>query len=591
MFWERSNLRKKIIVLTFFVLFATLFSSVLAVRAQSTKSYIINNFDSQIKLEKDTTLHIVETIEVEFNQPKHGIFRDIPTIYSAKGRTIKARFNLVSVVDENGSPYRYQVSRQGQSQRIKIGDPETTITGTYVYVISYEMTKVVQRFEEHDEIYWNVTGSAWDTEILFTSATVESPDAEIIQIRCFAATLATCDSGFDKSKAYFSTPIPVGVDRDLTIVVGLNKDNQLAFPSKLQEIGFLIADNWDYIPALIPIIVIMVVWYKKGRDKRFAEGGVYYEPEDKRVETKPLFAREYLPTVYHPIAGLTPSQVGTVVDESVDISDVVAEIVELARLKYLKIETIKKKGILKSNDYQFTKLEKDPQELNSYQHFLLKKIFSKGKKKVLLSSLKNKFYKYLKEYKDQLYQDVAENKLFNGNPEKVRLKWLGLFIGLIVLSLISRIIFISQTGNFGPLLLSILTFIPGILLARSMPRKTAKGYSLYRQIVGLKHYLGKGKWRYEVQEKHLFFEEILPLAISLGVVNKITKDMQDLGVEPPRYFVGTTPTAFAADVKGFNTAASSSLITTPRGTYSGRSGFGGGGFSGGGFGGGGGGSW
>lgn len=60
---------------------------------------------------------------------KHGIFRTIPTTYSANGRTIKAKFNLISVTDENGRAYKYTTSRVAQSIQIKIGDPNVTLTG------------------------------------------------------------------------------------------------------------------------------------------------------------------------------------------------------------------------------------------------------------------------------------------------------------------------------------------------------------------------------------------------------------------------------------------------------------------------------
>ena len=92
-------------------------------------------------------------------------------------------------------------------------------------------------------------------------------------------------------------------------------------------------------------------------------------------------------------------------------------------------------------------------------------------------------------------------------------------------------------------------------------------------------------------EKNLFLEEMLPLAISLGVVNKLSKDMKDLGVEPPKYFEGVVINNFSHDLNSFSSSMAANLSATPSGnsSWSGGSGFSGGG--GGGFGGGGGGSW
>lgn len=133
----------------------------------------------------------------------------------------------------------------------------------------------------------------------------------------------------------------------------------------------------------------------------------------------------------------------------------------------------------------------------------------------------------------------------------------------------------------------------GFIFAYFLPRRTAWGHALYRQAVGLKFFLGEGKWRYEIAEKNLFLEEVLPLAVSLKVVDKLSKDMQDLGIQQ---------TTYLSDVSTFNLIAfqnsmGSAFVAGSRsgwgangGGWSGGSGFSGG-FSGGGFGGGGGGSW
>ena len=99
-------------------------------------------------------------------------------------------------------------------------------------------------------------------------------------------------------------------------------------------------------------------------------------------------------------------------------------------------------------------------------------------------------------------------------------------------------------------------------------------------------------------EKKLFFEEILPLAIALRTVDKLAKEMKDIGIQPPSYFGGSNISSFSRDFGVFYIASTSSFLSAPsssgwsgKSSWSGGSGFSGGGFSGGGFGGGGGGSW
>jgi uncharacterized membrane protein len=183
--------------------------------------------------------------------------------------------------------------------------------------------------------------------------------------------------------------------------------------------------------------------------------------------------------------------------------------------------------------------------------------------------------------------------MFDGNPVTIKIKWLIVTILLnTAIYAFLMVFFVTPMGNGGPIVITVLGVVLTLVLANAMPRKTAWGYSLYRQAEGLKYYLGKGKWREEISEKRLFLEEMLPLAIALGVVNKLAADMRELEIEPPRYFQGVVLNSFVSDMNNFNTVAATGLMSAPSGnsSWSGGSGFGGGG-GGGGFGGGGGGSW
>ncbi|MDD3539619.1 MAG: DUF2207 domain-containing protein [Atribacterota bacterium] len=593
---------KKLFLPFFFFLSSFFFLAVLPAEAAAVSSeYTIEDFSSEITVNQDTSLTVEERISVHFSVPKHGIFRVIPVIYNSGGRTIRANLKVVSITDEMGKDYHYEESRYRQSINLKIGDPQETITGPHIYVIKYTISEVLLPYEDHDEVYWNVTGHEWDTIIKKSSAKVVSPFAPITKIACFNGPFGSkeeqCVGDFNHQEAVFTSSVSLNPGDDFTIVVALSKDNQLKFPGLIKRIVNFLTDNWGYLAAITPFLIIFAFWYKKGRDKKYLTDNIYYQPEEEKTETVPLFHRDYLPTVYSPLDNLTPAQAGTIIDEKVDIQDVVAEIVEMARLGYLHIKKTEKKGLIgKKTDYLFIKKEKDENKLKDYQRYLLLSLFAHNKE-VPLSSLKNDFYKYLPAFKKKLYKNLVEEKIFVGNPETVRAKWLTIAIimllGDFVLLLSS---FISFAGSV-PLVLFFLFLVPTILMAKSMPRRTAWGYSLYRQVKGLQWYINKSKWREEIAEKHLFLEEILPLAISLGVVEKLTKEMGSLGVKPPDYFEGAVAASFYSDWRGFYKNSTMALSSSPSGksTWSGGSGFSGGGSSGGssggGFGGGGGGSW
>lgn len=561
--------------------------------------YTINNFQSRIEINQDTSLTVTETIEAQFNIYKHGIFRIIPVIYSTNAKTIKADLKVLAVTDEINQPYIFETSREGQSIKIKIGDPNKTLSGKKVYVIKYNVNDVLQRYDDHDEIYWNVTGGEWDTKVNKTTAEVISPWAEIIKTECFSGQVGTteklCTENITKDRATFGASQPITWGDDLTIVVALAKNNQLIFPTPIEEKANLIKDNWGYPVALLPILAMFGFWLYKGRDKRYLTDNLYIK--GGKTKTIALFEHKFLPSVYSPIDNLTPSEAGTILDQKVDTKDVVAEIVELGRLGFLTIERTEKKRFLgKEIDYTLMKLDNNTTKLRDYQKYLLEKIFGR-EKSVKLSELKNKFYQHLEEFRKKVNQYLADEKIFNGNPKDVTAKWIGVGFLLMIGGFVGVINFAIATANNGPIGILALTTIPLIILVKNMPARTAWGYSLLRQIEGLRWFLGKGKWREEIAEKNLFLKDMLPLAVALGVVNQLAKDMKDLGAAPPDYFQGFTAANFSRQLNHFSSTSNAAVVSAPGGTkwsgsssWSGGSGFSGG-SSGGGFGGGGGGSW
>lgn len=572
-------------ILFAFLLFLTSTNNLFA----QSEPYIIKNFHSEIDINQDASVTVTETIDVNFNVERHGIFRYVPVVYHTTDKVINSRLQVISVTDKENKRYKYEVDREGDNVEIKIGDPDEYVTGVVSYVITYRARNIIQRFEDHDELYWNVAGSGWDTQINSASATVRSQYAGIENIQCFAGLSGSnekCETlTHNDNSAEFVSGQALGNGRDMTIVLALNKNNTLNFTKTL---GDYIYGLWGYPLAIMPLLIIGFFWLKHGRDKRYTSDNIYYEPTDKSTKNVPLFGRrEFLPMVYSPINGLTPAVVGTLIDERVDIHDVVAEIVELGRLGFLKIEKIDKKWA--KDDYLITRKKIDTSKLQDYQKYLFESLFSyaNDKGEVKLSELKKKFYTKLETFRNKLYTYIQEQKYFDSRPDHARILWLVIVLISLGISFFGTIIFIENTREFWPLVILLVSTLPAILLAWNMPRKTALGYSLYRQTKGLAFYLKKGKWRHVVNEKHLFLEEMLPLAISLGVVGQLARDMEELGVAPPSYF-NAHSAVWASSLTSFNASASSSFVSAP--SSSGGSGFSGG-SSGGGFGGGGGGSW
>ena len=185
----------------------------------------------------------------------------------------------------------------------------------------------------------------------------------------------------------------------------------------------------------------------------------------------------------------------------------------------------------------------------------------------------------------KIEQSLVKKKVYSKKPSTVRNKGISFYIlfNLVVGGLIYINLF--TLGIYWPLILLVIQIPFGTLLAYNLPQKTAIGTNLWLQARGLRKSINYGKWREEIKEKNLFIEEVLPFAVSLGVIDKLSKDMKELNIEPPKYIHTGSLTALNTShfVNNFTSEMGSTLSHNPSSSSSG-----GGSFSGGG---GGGGSW
>src|SRR3990172_8191897 len=101
-------------------------------------SWVVTNFQSQISIQKDGKIQIQETIAVDFKTTaKHGIFRLLPT----EG----IKFNFQSAT-QDGNKAVVQISSEAGQVSLRLGDPDVTLTGLHIYVLTYEVGKVITRF-------------------------------------------------------------------------------------------------------------------------------------------------------------------------------------------------------------------------------------------------------------------------------------------------------------------------------------------------------------------------------------------------------------------------------------------------------------
>lgn len=542
----------------------------------------ISSFSADILVRQDGTVGITERIGYYFPTLRHGIYRDIPTRYETDGKTFDIPIKVISVTDGNGRPWKYQVIRNDVGIRIKIGDPDKEISGPQTYAIEYEAVGALRYFADHDELYWNVTGNAWEVPIRRVTAVVRLPegvDPADMRLKCYTgdvgSTAQDCLTNIQGRNGHFAA------DGPLTVVVGWP-------PGIVAKLLPPEPNPWlPLMPYLLPLaafVGLAYLWWKNGRD-----------PEGQGT----------LVVQYDPPEGMRPAEVGALVDEDAGLKDVSATIVDLAVRGYLKIREIEKKGlILTSKDYEFELLKewKDDKDLRDHEKKVLMVLFDLGGKICRISDLKENhgFYKGLPGIKKGIYEELVQQGHFPVSPEQTRAIFYGIG-GVIVVAafFVPQLIpFLSESSKIHTGIAIGVSGLITMFFAGLMAKKTAKGVAATEHALGFHEYLEKAeKYRIQWQESENVFEKFLPYAMAFGVADKWSKAFETMNIKPPTWYEGSAfshgafnAVAFNSMLGSMNSAMTTAMKSAPQ-QSSGGSGFGGGGSSGGGGGGGGGGSW
>jgi uncharacterized membrane protein len=552
-----------------------------AAPATAQRTLVIERFDSTIEVSADGSIRVEEHIVPRFTGTWNGIFRTIPIEYrSPQGLNYTLRLNIESVTDDEGRSLKYESSRERHYRKLKIWVPGATNT-TKTVKVTYSVSNGLRFFDEHDELYWNVTGDEWEVPIESASAQVTLP-AGVSGVRATAfrgayGSTEQSDVTIEESGVSVRTTRGLGMREGLTVVVGWNP-GVVHRPTTTERTVDAVYSN---MPLAIPPLVffgMFRLWRRRGRD-----------PELSPIATQ-----------YEPPVSMTPAELGTLIDGKPDMRDITSTIVDLAVRGYLHITETKDEhlfGLFSSKDYAFTlkKTRNEWTSLKPHERDLLDALFS-GDTSVTLSDLKNKFYKHLPGLRNGLYGNLVSDGFYSGRPDRVRSMYVvgGVVFGLLVG--FGSAMFMAWLGMqpAAGIIAGILSGLIVVMFGWSMPSRTVQGTRQLEKVLGFREFLSRveGDRLDRMVKTPEMFEKFLPFAMALGVEDNWAKAFEGIYKEPPSWYTGPggvhtfRPSTFANNLGVMSTQAASVMASAPR--SSGGSGFSGG-SSGGGFGGGGGG--
>jgi hypothetical protein len=560
--------------------------------AAQDRAIRIREFNALLTVHSDGTLDVVEQLTIRFDGQWNGLNRDLSLHHNtAQGRATKLDVDVGAVTDASGQPLvvEHQSMDGGWTHRFHIYIPGARDADRTI-IIRYRVQNAIRFFFASspvgalDELYWNVTGNEWTMPIDSVHARVVLPDG-VTPTRTAVYTGSTgsieSDATIEKdgNEVGFTLRHGLGPYQGVTIGVGWPPGHIATRPSQAREqlMGIV---GWS--PLLIPLIVLLLVyrhWDKKGRDPKEGSYVVRYEPVD----------------------GTSPAELGTLVDNKADMEDVTATLVDLAVRGYIHITELTEKhlfGLTKSTDYQFDiiKQRSDWRDLKPHEVSYLDALSQTAPSDaytVKVSELTARFYKFLPEIKNAIYDRLVESGYYRERPDKTLGKWIGVAVFVAFVTGGLAILSISQAWMlFTPAALivaAVLSTIIVFIFAVIMPARTVDGARAREATLGFKEFLSRveeDRYKRMITSPALF-EKYLPFAMAFGVEDRWANAFKDIYREAPQWYTGGSgpfnAASFSQSISNMSSAAASSMASSPS-----SSGSGGGGSSGGGSGGGGG---
>ena len=544
----------------------------------------ILEFHSDITIRQDGWIEVTETIRVraEGDRIRRGIYRDFPTEYFDKlGNRYVVDFEPFAVFRNDArEPFKIVEYRNGV--RTYFGRSDRFIDyGVHTYRFRYRASRMLGFFEEHDELYWNVTGFDWAFPIDHGSATVRfdfDVPAGRIATEGYTGPYGSNSQAFRShvdanGVAHFEASDPLGPLNGLTIVVMWPK-GLVAEPTALDRYTWVLKDNVGLLIVLLGFAGVLAyaipVWRRYGKD-----------PEEGVLVTR-----------YEPPQGFSPASLRYIRQMYYDDKTMTVAILSLAVKGYLRINDLGSKHTL-------FRLEpgKDAPPLATGEAELYEALFRDGKRVVLEQDNHELLGDARAAHRSSLVKDYKRhyfriNSLLN--------------LPSILIALIATGVALLVGGRLSIAMIVVVVamFLVVAFFGVIMKRPTVRGRRVLDEMLGFRDYLEVAEkdelnLRNPPEKTPQLFEAYLPFELALGVeqawaekfagVLAAIRGPRDRGYKPSWYSGSWDSARIGSNIGSVSSELGSAISSsvTPPGSSSG----GGGGFSGGGGGGGGGGGW
>lgn len=375
--------------------------------------YFIRHYHVDVTVHENNVYDVTETVDLTFTEQRHGFYRYIPYTFSLpiSDSTVEKGYKMFDYVcdidDVKVLNWDYETEDENDNVVIRIGSASSYVIGDQTYIISYKYVYPEDRVPDFDMIYHtllpvdcNVPINHFSFKMKFDKQLDENFE-DLVEVYYGAYG---SDDLAENVTVEFKDNTLVGYADDI-----VPKHTVTVF-APLSEGYFSGAKSVSPIPCIalfgVSLLLILLLLYYELTMKQ--------KPITKTVE-------------FYPPDGICSAEVGTIIDESVDLVDIASLVPWLAGKGYIDVEEVpKEKGLFgKKETLRLKKKQNLPGDAPDYQKRFMKLIFDDGTE-TTLSSIGEKPHEF-----ESLKKSLES--VFKGDKELVQMSskfWLLILLGI-----------------------------------------------------------------------------------------------------------------------------------------------------------------
>nr|WP_284747487.1 DUF2207 domain-containing protein [Amycolatopsis sp. RTGN1] len=454
------------------------------------------------------------TADVALKVLRDGSLQVTEKVTVPGGKQLTSRVPLkVSAGDDQDRVFEAKdIKTEGAATSQLTGDQLVlTFTGG-TSTVTYTVDGAIADQNGRQQARWQVA-SGFDTPLAKLTASFLAPSPRLSPVDCFAGPIGSSQrctlAELDHTGVVRLEQNDVRPGDRVDLLVGLPAGTVPA-NAKFADVG-LFATAFAFTPLTGIAFALLLVF--------LIAGGIHVQRRRKEdagaltTATGPVevLLRDGDRVFFASPDGVLPGQVGTVVDETVDVVDISATVVDLAVRNYLWLAEVPEQ------DWQIARRNPPDEHLHDFERAVYETLLPAGTDAVLVSQLRTRGRLDLRKISDAMYADVVTKRWFSRRPDTARgrLTWLG--AGIFALGAAATAVL---TFTIGDALLGVAVALAGLAVAAAaalLPSRTARGRVLVGQVRGLLDYLHTAKAEdIPPADREMVFSRSLPYAVVLG---------------------------------------------------------------------------